>query len=380
MAGNPALTTPDAARLDGLLAGLELMVCVDPYLNATTRHAHVILPPPSVLEKSHYDLAFTGLSVRDFARLVAARASSARKGSPSEFDILVRLAAIAAGLGAAADPNALATATLHAQVEREVADPASPVHGRDAAEITAALGAEGRPPEEQLLDLLLRTGHRGDGFGSRPDGLSLDVLERHPHGIDFGPLGSRLPEALATESGKVELAPPELIDDLSRLERALDATAAGGMVLVGRRQLRTANSWTHNVPVLVRGKESCVAQIHPDDAARLGPRRRRHGGCALGSRFRRGAGRGHRRRHAGRRLHPVRLGPRAPGHAPVGRSRARGGKRQRAHGRVGDRSRLGERRPQRHPGHRRPAVIAFGRIAYTASAARYPARELEPDT
>jgi len=269
VAGNPALTTPDAARLDALLAGLELMVCVDPYLNATTRHAHVILPPPSLLEKPHYDLAFTGLSVRDFADW-SPPVFEREAGSPSEFEILVRLAAIAAGFGAAAETDALATATLDTQVEREVADDASPAHGRDPAEIVAALAASGRPAEEQLLDLLLRTGHRGDGFGSRPDGLSLAVLERHPHGIDFGPLGPRLPDALATDSRKVELAPPRLIEDLARLERALEATAEGGMVLVGRRQVRTANSWTQNVPVLVRGKDSCVAQIHPDDASRLG--------------------------------------------------------------------------------------------------------------
>jgi len=269
IAGNPALTTPDAGRLDGLLAGLELMISVDPYVNATTRHADVILPPPSVLEKSHYDLAFTALSVRnvsDFSAAVFGR----EPGSPSEFEILIRLAAIAAGPGAEADPDpaALATATLAAEIAKAVDDPTSPIHGRDAAEIERALGD--RPVEERLLDLMLRTGHRGDGFGARPDGISLGMLERHPHGIDLGPLEPRLPDALATESGKVELAPPSLIADLTRLERALDATAAGGMVLVGRRQLRTANSWTQNVPVLVRGKDSCVAQLHPDDAGRFG--------------------------------------------------------------------------------------------------------------
>jgi anaerobic selenocysteine-containing dehydrogenase len=269
IAGNPALTTPDAARLDALLAGLELMVCVDPYLNATTRHAHVILPPPSLLEKSHYDLAFTGLAVRDVADY-SPPVFEREDGAPSEFAILVRLAAIAAGLGAGADANALTAATLRAQVEREVADEGSPVHGREPTEIVAVLDETDRAPEEQLLDLLLRTGHRGDGFGARPDGLSLDVLTLSPHGLDFGPLAPRLPDALATESGQVELAPPQLIDDLVRLDRALDATASGGMVLVGRRQLRTANSWTQNVPVLVRGKDTCVAQIHPVDAARLG--------------------------------------------------------------------------------------------------------------
>jgi len=269
VAGNPALTTPDAARLEALLEGLELMVCVDPYLNATTRHAHVILPPPSLLEKAHYDLAFTGLSVRDFADFsppVFERAN----GAPSEFEILVRLAAVAAGFGADADPEALAIATLRGQVQREVGDDGSPVHRRDVDEIVADLGATGRPPEEQLLDLLLRTGHRGDAFGARPNGISLDVLAHNPHGVDFGPLEPRLPDTLATESGLVELAPPQLIADIARLESALDAVVAGGMVLVGRRQLRTANSWTQNVTVLVRGKDTCVAQVHPDDAARLG--------------------------------------------------------------------------------------------------------------
>ena len=267
VAGNPALTTPDAGRLDRLLEGLELMVSVDPYLNATTRHADVILPPPSVLEKPHYDLAFTALSVRDVAHY-SPPVFEREPGSPSEFEILVRLTAIAGGLGAGADPAALATASLAGRVEEAIADPSSPLHGRDAGEILSELGE--RPVEERLLDLMLRTGHRGDGFGADPEGLSLAALERVPHGVDFGPLAPRLPDALSTPSGLVELAPRALVADLGRLERALDGTAAGGMVLIGRRQLRTANSWTQNVPVLVRGKDACVVQLHPDDAARLG--------------------------------------------------------------------------------------------------------------
>jgi anaerobic selenocysteine-containing dehydrogenase len=267
IAGNPALTTPDAGRLARALAGLELIVCVDPYVNATARHADVILPPPSALQRSHYDLAFTALSVRnvaDFSPAVLEREA----GSPSEFEILVRLTAIAADLGAGADPLALAEATLAGRVAAAVGDPASPVHGRDADEICAALGD--REVEERLLDFILRTGHRGDAFGAHPDGISLDSLEQHPHGLDLGPLQPRLPDALATESGKVELAAAPLVADLERLARALDVRAPGDMVLIGRRQLRTANSWTHNVTVLVRGKDACTAQVHPDDAARLG--------------------------------------------------------------------------------------------------------------
>jgi anaerobic selenocysteine-containing dehydrogenase len=267
IAGNPALTTPDSGRLDRALAGLELMVSVDPYLNATGRHADVILPPLSALERSHYDLAFTALSVRNVADFSPA-AFEREPGSPSEFEILVRLTAIAAGLGADADPEALAGATLAGRVARAVSDPSSPIHGRNADEIVEALGD--RPAEERILDLMLRTGHRGDAFGSRPDGLSLALLEQHPHGLDLGPLEPRLPDALATVSGRVELAAEPLLADLERLERALDITAGGGMVLIGRRQLRTANSWTQNVNVLVRGKDACTAQVHPADAARLG--------------------------------------------------------------------------------------------------------------
>lgn len=267
IAGNPALTTPDSGRLGRALEQLDLVVSVDPYLNATTRHADVVLPPPSVLERSHYDLAFTALSVRnvaDFSLPVLARAPE----SPSEFEILSRLAAIAAGLGVDADPTALAEAALAGRVAVAVADPDSPIHGRDSDEVVAALGS--RPIEEKILDFMLRTGHRGDAFGARPDGLSLAQLEKHPHGIDFGPLEPRLPEALATESGLIELAAEPLLTDLTRLDQAIDTAGVGGMVLVGRRRLRTANSWTQNVPVLVRGKEACTAQLHPDDAARIG--------------------------------------------------------------------------------------------------------------
>jgi anaerobic selenocysteine-containing dehydrogenase len=267
LAGNPALTTPDGGRIDRALSSLELVVSVDPYLNATTRHAHVVLPPPSVLERSHYDLAFTGLSVRnmaDFSPAVLERPA----GQPSEFEILVRLTAIAAGLGATADVGALAGSALEAEVEKAVGDPESPVAGRDAAELVAALGD--RPHEERLLDLMLRLGHRGDAFGARPGGLSLAVLEGHPHGLDLGPLEPRLPDALATASGRIELAPASLVDDLGRLASSLDRRGVDDMVLVGRRQLRTANSWTHNAEVLVRGRDTCTVQVNPADAARLG--------------------------------------------------------------------------------------------------------------
>ena len=118
---------------------------------------------------------------------------------------------------------------------------------------------------------MLRTGPYGDGFGAEPGGLSLDALLASPHGIDLGPLEPRLPDVLRTPSGMVELAPEPLVADVR--------PAAGGarrparrtpLVLIGRRHLRSNNSWMHNVPVLVKGKPRCTLLVHPDDAARLG--------------------------------------------------------------------------------------------------------------
>jgi len=265
VAGNPVLTTPDSNRLDAALATLEFMVSVDPYLNATTRHADVILPPPSPLERPHYDLAFQTLSLRNYADWSPAVFQA---DGPSEFEILVKLTAIAAGLGAGADPDTLAEASLDQQIATAVGRDDSPIAGRDPADIKKMLGD--RPVDERIVDFMIRTGHRGDGFGAVPEGMALAGLEAHPHGIDFGPLESGLPGSLMTASGKVEIGAAELIGDLPRLKATFASSRGDRMLLVGRRQVRTANSWTHNVEVLVKGKPACTVQLHPDDAARIG--------------------------------------------------------------------------------------------------------------
>jgi anaerobic selenocysteine-containing dehydrogenase len=265
VAGNPILTTPDSGRLDTAMGGLDFMVSVDPYLNETSRRADVVLPPPSALERSHYDLSFTGLSVRDYADY------SPPAFEPSgldEFSILVKLTGIALGLGADANPDQLAAASLMNQINEAVTNPDSVVAGRDPGEIMAMLGD--RPWPEKFLDLMLRLGHRGDGFGANPEGISLARLEASPHGVDFGPLEPRLAQILITPSGKADLAPEEITKDLPRLLAALATQQSEDLVLIGRRQLRSANSWLHNVEVLVKGKERCTLQINPDDAARIG--------------------------------------------------------------------------------------------------------------
>jgi anaerobic selenocysteine-containing dehydrogenase len=265
VAGNPVLTTPDAGRLDSALGGLDFMVSVDPYLNETSRRADVVLPPPSALERSHYDLSFTGLSVRDYADYSPAVFEAT---GLDEFAILVKLTGIALGMGAGADSDQLAGASLMASVQEAVSSSDSVIAGRDPAEILAMLGE--RPWPERFLDLMLRLGHRGDGFGADPEGLTLARLEESPHGIDFGPLQPRLDQVLVTSSGKVDLAPETITADLPRLAAAMAIEPEQDLVLIGRRQLRSANSWLHNVEVLVKGKERCTLQINPDDAARIG--------------------------------------------------------------------------------------------------------------
>lgn len=264
--GNPALTSPDSEAFDTALGSLEFIVCVDPYLNETTRHADVLLPPPSALEKSHYDIAFTTLSVRNYA--MWSTPVYERPGDhPSEFDILVTLTAILSGAPADADPQALAQMTLAGQVGSAVAAAGSPIEGRDPADILEALAVH---PEvtERFLDLMIRTSARGDGFGADPDGWTLRRLQQHEHGVDLGPLEPRLPEALATPSGMVELAPEPIVADLGRLASAFDGRQ-NGLVLIGRRELRSNNSWLHNIEVLVKGRNRCTLRVHPDDAEKL---------------------------------------------------------------------------------------------------------------
>jgi anaerobic selenocysteine-containing dehydrogenase len=266
VAGNPALSNPNASRLARALASLDFMVSFDIYLNETTRHAHVILPGLPALESPHYDLALWQLAVRNIANYSPA-VFAPPADRPTEWESILKVVAIVMGQGAGADASALDDFVARQQVEEAVGATGSPIAGRDPDEIMTMLAPRRGP--ERLLDLMLRTGPYGDGFGATPDGLSLDVLERHPHGVDLGPLQPRIPEALRTPSGKIELAPPEIAADVARL-RATLTRDPNGMVLIGRRDLRSNNSWMHNIENLVRGKARCTALMHPDDAARLG--------------------------------------------------------------------------------------------------------------
>jgi anaerobic selenocysteine-containing dehydrogenase len=267
IAGNPLVSTPDAGALADAVEELDFMVSVDIYVNETTRHADVILPAPEPLAKAHYDTALYQLAIRSVANWSPAILPLA-DGRPQEWEILLRLAAIAAGQGPDGDVDAWDGLVLQTLVGREVSLPGSPIEGRDAAEIVAALD-ERRGPD-RLIDFMLRVGPFGEGFGADPEGLTLAKLEANPHGIDMGAMRERLPEVLRTPSGKIELAPEPIVADIPRLEAELGTAINGQMVLIGRRQLRSNNSWMHNLPALVKGKDRCTVQVHPDDAERLG--------------------------------------------------------------------------------------------------------------
>ena len=268
LAGNPALSTPNSHRLQRALDTLEFMVSVDIYLNETTRYANVILPPPPSLARSHYDLALYQLAVHNVANY-SPSILKREPGTLDEWEIFLRLAGILAGQEAAADIGPIDDLSVTTLIQREIAIPGSRIEGRDTGELLEALKPRRGP--ERILDFLLRSGPYGDGFGMQ-DGLSLAVLEAHPHGVDLGPLQPRIPEVLRTPSGKIELAPQPIVTDVERLRISLENNLKrdhGQMLLIGRRDLRSNNSWMHNLHVLVKGKERCTLLIHPDDAARL---------------------------------------------------------------------------------------------------------------
>jgi anaerobic selenocysteine-containing dehydrogenase len=258
IASNPVMSSPNGARLAAALDQLDFMLSLDIYLNETTRHADVILPGLSPLEDTHYDVALPQLAYRNAARYSPA-ALPPPAGHPREWESMVRLIAIAQGKGANIDVQAFDTELLRADLQRQFGDQTDAV--------MAAISRHTGP--ERRLDLALRMGAYGDAFGKNPGGLTLAKLMDSPDGIDLGPLKPRVPEMLRTPSGKIELAPPSLIDDVTRAATALQQPAPE-MVIVGRRQVRSNNSWMHNLPTLAKGPFRCTALVNPADAQRLG--------------------------------------------------------------------------------------------------------------
>jgi anaerobic selenocysteine-containing dehydrogenase len=238
-AGNPVLSTPGGARLDEGMAQLEWCVAVDMYVTETTRHANVILPPVSHLERSDVDVVFPAVSVHNHIRYNPA-ALPAPKDGKTDWEILMALAArIGRGLKGAVSNPAL-----------------------------RLLGPHSTP--ERVADLALRLGPYGRLRSRR--GLDMGKVKRAPHGIDLGPLEPNLVNLLRTEGKRIRLAPAVMLAEAARLEElAAERAAARGdgydLTLIGRRSLRSNNSWMHNSRRLMKGADRCTALLHPDDAA-----------------------------------------------------------------------------------------------------------------
>lgn len=230
IAGNPLISSANHGELSKAFASLDFYVAIDFYINATTQHADVILPPTSPLEHDHYDIAFLRLAVHDSAR-----------HNPAVFEP--------------------AEGTLHDWQ----------IYNALAAKICELKGTEFRPlpaPDELVAHGIAEGEY---GAQANPDvALTMDKLKAAPHGIDLGPLRPGLTKRLCTEDGKIHCAPDFLIGDLSRLEQRATEVDTSSLLLIGRRHVRSNNSWMHNYHRLVKGKPRWQLMMHPDDLAERG--------------------------------------------------------------------------------------------------------------
>ncbi|WP_329044060.1 molybdopterin oxidoreductase family protein [Amycolatopsis sp. NBC_01488] len=257
IAANQVVAAPNGPRFGRAFDALDFMVCVDPYLNETTRHADVILPPPRILQMAHYDFLMQIVMVRNYTRYSPA-ALPLDEDQRSEAEILARLTLIAGGAPLQVPASAVDEGFIGQLLTGATQLPGSPVEGMDVEVLRATI--EGDDGPERILDTLLKFG---------PYGLSLAKLKEKPNGIDLGPLEPRLKELVCTPSGRIELTPEPIVADFARL-RARLAEPAPEVLLIGRRQLRSNNSWLHNVPSLVGGSNQCTLHVNPSDVTRYG--------------------------------------------------------------------------------------------------------------
>jgi anaerobic selenocysteine-containing dehydrogenase len=219
-AGNPVLSTPNGRQLDQALEQLDFMVSLDPYINETTRHADIILPPTSPLEHDHYDISFHLLAVRNTSR-----------HSEAIFD---------------KPEGALHDWEIFSELGQRVA---------------TLLGQEPQPatPPHEIIDFGLQMGP----YASQ--GMSLEKLRQNPSGVDLGPLQPQLPERLFTSGKQITCNTPQALADLARLKAEFTNQKQGQLRLIGRRHVRSNNSWMHNYRLLVKGRERCSLMMHPQD-------------------------------------------------------------------------------------------------------------------
>lgn len=226
LSGNPVLSTPDGAALDAALTGLDFMVAVDIYINETTRHADVILPPTSALERDHYDLIFQTFAVRNTARFTPAVFPKSRDQRHDW------------------------------QIYREV-----------ALRTTARLNR--KPSLRKRLELKMRLSLSptiliGQLLRTDKSGVTISALRKNPAGIDLGALKPGLfPARLATSDHLVKAVPDLIAADIARLDG--DPRSSDGLVLIGRRHQRDCNAWMHNIERLTKGQTRHELLMHPAD-------------------------------------------------------------------------------------------------------------------
>ena len=244
LAGNPVLSTPNGGRLAAALSKLELMVSVDYYVNETSRHAHIILPPLHALERSHYDLVLHALAVRNTVKYSEPVVPPERDGK-DDYTILYELGMRLGGM----------------RFGNRIVDGLARLAWKRGISLSA----------DRILDLALRLGPYGDRFLPGHGGLNLAKVRAAPHGIDLGPMVPGAKTRVRTPDGRVDVAPGALVADLPRLDAWLEAQTTNGdaLVLIGRRHLRTNNSWMHNVRSLVKGPDRAVLLMSREDARRL---------------------------------------------------------------------------------------------------------------
>ena len=261
---NPVRSTANSDQMDVAFASLEFFVAVDFYINETTRHAHLILPTPTAAEQSYYELGLYQLAIRNFTKWSPA-AVSPPPGTPEAWQVMLKLSGIFMGM--ADRPLKDVDDAVFNQLAGNLVKRNCPWPGLTFDEVAAKLAGSSGPT--RTIDMLLRIGPYGDGFGRRPEGLTLAKVRAAEHGIDLGPHTPRLREIVNTASGKVELAPPLMANDIARLCTDM-ARRDREIILIGRRNLRTTNSFMHNLPALMKGREVCTLQMSPQDARRIG--------------------------------------------------------------------------------------------------------------
>ena len=267
IAGNPVVSNPDSDRLARSIAQLDFALCIDLYHNETSRLADVILPGTSPFEDSHYDHFLGSMGHHNVARYSPAVFASDR---PDEWQMMLTLGFILAEkrLPAAAELVAFEDTVIAGFVSAFSVEESSALYQRDVQEIMAMIEPE--RGVERMLDVGVRAGRFGDHFG-KAEGLTLERMRESVNGIDLGPIREgRLQEVT---KGRIHLAPSLVLDDIDALQQ-IDALVQEepepGLLLVGRRNTRSNNSWLRNLPMLGKGRDLCVLEMHPEDATALG--------------------------------------------------------------------------------------------------------------